>query len=59
MFRFPILQTRDKNIFETTLEPTTPAVDKLSKRKDIGEGEITMLEGRKIKLLLVCFIMKT
>lgn len=40
----------DQTLFEATLEPTAPAMDKLVKRKDMGEGEITTVFGKKNKI---------
>jgi hypothetical protein len=34
-------------LFETTLEPPSPAVDKLRKESSVDEGEITTLRGKK------------
>ncbi len=52
MLKYYIPHPSTKILFETTLEPTTPAVDKLVNRKDMGEGEITMVQGKKNKVAI-------
>ena len=37
-------------LFETTLEPPSPAVDKLRKESSADEGEIRILRGKKNKV---------
>ena len=50
MLKLTIPLSGDETLFEATLEPTTPAVDKLVKRKDIGEGEIITVQGKENKV---------
>ena len=52
MLRLPIRQSSDEILFEASFEPTTSAVDKLTKQKDIGEGEITTLRGKKNRVAI-------
>jgi len=47
MLKLPIPQLGDETLFEATLEPTASAVDKMMKSKDIGEGEIIGVRGKK------------
>lgn len=50
MLKLSIPQVGAETLFETTLEPTASAVDKLVKRKDMGEGEINTVLGKKNKV---------
>lgn len=50
MFRLSIPQLGDEALFEATLESTASAVDKLVTRKDMGEGEINTVLGKKNKV---------
>jgi hypothetical protein len=50
MLRISIPQISDKVLFETTLEPSISTVEKLLKEKEIGEGEIDTISGRKNKI---------
>jgi hypothetical protein len=52
MFRIPMRQPSDDVLFEAVLEPTSSAVDRLAKQKDIGEGEITTFRGKKNKVAI-------
>lgn len=47
MLKLPIPQLGDETLFEATLEPTASAVDKMMKSKDMGEGEIIGVRGKK------------
>ena len=50
MLKLPIPQLGDETLFEATLEPTASAVDKMMKSKDMGEGEIIEVRGKKNKV---------
>ncbi len=50
MFRIPVVTSKDKNLFEVILEPPIHAIDKLAKKNDLGEGEITTILGKKNKV---------
>jgi len=50
MLTLHIPKLSDQTLFEATLEPTAPAMDKLVKRKDMGEGEITTVFGKKNRI---------
>lgn len=47
MLKLPIPQLGDETLFEATLEPTASAVDKMMKSKDMDEGEIIEVRGKK------------
>lgn len=50
MLTLHIPKLSDQTLFEATLEPTAPAMGNLVKRKDMGEGEITTVFGKKNKI---------
>ena len=50
MFRLSIPQMSNKVLFEAILQPSDSVVDKLLKKKEIGEGEINTIFGRKNKI---------
>ncbi len=50
MLRLSIPQISDKFLFETMLQPSNFTVDKLLKEKELGEGEINTIFGRKNKI---------
>ncbi len=52
MFKISIPQLEDKVLFTASLEPATLVIDKLAKRKDMGEGEIKAVLGKKNKVAI-------
>jgi len=50
MLRLFIPQMSDKVLFEAMLQPSNFTVDKLLKEKEMGEGEISTIFGRKNKV---------
>jgi len=50
MLKINIPELGDEPLFEAALEPTASAVDKLAKSKEVGEGEITTIKGKRNKI---------
>ena len=48
--RFHIPNTSGQVLFETTLEPTVPSLNKLAKELNAGEGEIGSVRGKKARV---------
>ena len=47
MLKYTIPKTSEETLFETSLEPSSYAVDKLVKGSDVGEAEIISFRGKK------------